>query len=218
MLKRDQDHRGNGRLTEALWPRSCRLPAPGPVRRGSSGQCAAASDRTAASGWCTGPGRTSPAGRASQLHDGRWSKMKWVARARHTSFMVKTSLMAPACWSKRWNSMLGRTWKSRQEAASQDTTMESVRQEVGITHQLVVVRGVCAELSVSWHDDYPAERKQTWTPFNLKQSKTIRTIILSYASLEPKCGQTYSFSDENQQEISLLLWQSLNRQLRPDES
>lgn len=80
---------------------------------------------------------------------------------------------------------MGRTWRSRQEAAGQDTITESVRQEVGITHQLVVVRGVCAELTVSRHDDYPAERKQTWTPFNLTHSRTIITIIIpSYVSLE----------------------------------
>lgn len=50
-------------LTAAPSPRSCPLLEPAPVHLGSSARCAAASGRTAASSWCTDPGRTSPAGR-----------------------------------------------------------------------------------------------------------------------------------------------------------
>lgn len=80
-LKLHRDVRWNWNLTAALWRRSCRLPEPGPAHRGSSGRCAAASDHTAASGWCTGPGRTSPAGRDSQLHDGRLKELQTLKGA-----------------------------------------------------------------------------------------------------------------------------------------
>lgn len=66
-----------------------------------------------------------------------------------------------------FGSDLGLQTGSSQSAKRETVTESTVRQEVGITHQLVVIRGARAELSVSRHDGDPAESKQT--PFNLKQ-------------------------------------------------
>lgn len=45
--------------------------------------------------------------------------------AEHTSFMVKTSFVAPACWSKLWNSTFGLTWTHRREMVKQEIVKNS---------------------------------------------------------------------------------------------
>lgn len=61
--QKNQKQNNKWNLTAAPSPKSCPLLTPAPVHLGSSARCAAASGRTAASSWCTDPGRTSPAGR-----------------------------------------------------------------------------------------------------------------------------------------------------------
>lgn len=113
----------NLHLTVVLSQRSCQPPAPAPVHPGSNGQCAAGSGHTAASGWCTDRGRTSPADTHAPHVSRSTNAPQWISEALHTtrrtSFMVKTSFVAPACCSKLWNSTFGLTWTHRQEILSQ---------------------------------------------------------------------------------------------------
>lgn len=218
LFVRSEQNQTNGlNLTVAPLQRSCPLPAPAPVHPGSSGLCAAASGRTAASGWCTDPGRTSPAGRPSQMHDGRnaqsttnqllachhatqWSmkmnrilhlgfcfstflqvRMKqgtenikqqpdhWQTDVRTccTSFMVKTSLVAPACCSKVWNSTFGLTWThTNRKTLDQNSDVRTASKEVSDSlHSLVCCR--------QWRWRWPPCQLTSWSWWFLHRNRLL---------------------------------------------